>query len=228
MPMSSGRALTFGIAALVVLVLIFSGFLVNVRSTTVDHPSFALVTTVDDTFTTSSTTLVPINSTSTATHSVWDETDVTLKATHHDMFDANISAGTDVQLSWQASEQVNVFIFDAAEFSSYNTSTRSTGSNVASGSGSSGSIGFQVSQTGEYYLIVENPNNGLFGLGASAVGYMTTGTASSQVPGITYATQTVTYTTSSTEVVTTSSTSATTETCWHDFWAWVYGSSKCE
>lgn len=164
-----------------------------------------VVSTSEQTFATSSTTSVPVTQSTTATQDVFDESDISLKATYYDSYSVSFSVGTDVQVSWQASEKVNIYFFNSAEFSAY-ASSGTTSPNIASDSASSGTLDFVIAGNDTYYMVVENPNDGILGLGASNVGYTTTGTETYPTTSTTYITQTVTYDTSTPTAVTSTST----------------------
>lgn len=210
------------------IVIVAAGFLVMVPVNTVAEVPVAVVRTIETTFLASSITQVPVSQSTTATASIWNENDISLKPNYYDYYAVPLSVGTDVEVSWEASGTLNVYVFTSAQYSTYSSSSGGTTSpNVASASAASSSLTFHISGTDTYYLVLENPNNGFFGLGSSNVGYTTSGSETYPTTTTTYITQTVTYTTSTPTAVTSTSTSTTTKTCSYDFWSWLSGSRSC-
>lgn len=214
------------VSVVVVAVIVAAGFVVMVPVSSVAQVPVAVVNTVETTFVTSSVTQVPVSQSGTATSALWDESDISLQPNYYDSYSATLTVGTDAQVSWQASGTVNVYVFTSAQYNAYRTSG-TTSPDVASASSSSDSLTFHISGTDTYYLVIENPNGGFLGIGATNVGYTSSGSETYPTTSTTYITQTVTYTTSSPTVVTTTSTSTTTKTCSYNFWAWLTGSHSC-
>lgn len=204
---------------------------------------YLLVHTQTVTYTTSSTTSVPITQQQTTSSQVWSVSQTTLGCNKYVVQGASLSTGWDVQVSWSASDTVDVYVFDSTQYSAY-ASSGTTSPNIASQSGApaSGKLGFHVSFSDTYYLVFHNLHNGFLCIGAENLAiYSGTGTATYQIPVTTYVTQVVTYTTSSqtlvTQTLTSTSvstayipqtfTSTTTHTCSYDFWTWLIGSKAC-
>jgi len=225
----SHKSRTAGIVVVVfVIIILAAGFVVYIPATSTHYTPVDIVNTEEITFATSSTTAVPISQPATSTQPVFVTSDISLKPTYYDAHPATLTVGTDVQVSWQASESVNVYIFSSTEFNTYAASNGATTSpNLATDSAASGGLAFHIAGTDTYYLVIENPNNGLFGIGSSNVGYTTTGSETFPTTTTTYITQTVTYSTSTQTVVTSTSTSTTTSTCSHYLWSWLGGAKSC-
>jgi len=217
-----------GIVAIVVVVaIIAAGFLVTVPVSSVATTPVAIVQTVETTFQTSTIIVTPISQSGSASATIWSESDESLKPNTYDSWYVSLTVGTDVELSWQASDSVNIYVFTSAQYSAYSTSGGSTTSpNVASASVASSSLTFTIAATDTYYLAIENPHNGLFGLGSTTVGYSSTGSETYPTTSTTYVTQTSTFLTSTPTVVTSTSTSTTTVTCSTPLWE-SFGSHTC-
>ena len=177
------------------------------QNTFLTSSRIAVVTTTETTFVTSSTTQVPASTT--ATQAVFTESDLTLASNHYDDYDAPLTVGTDVQVSWSASESVIVYVFNSAEYGAF-VSSGTNSPNIATDSAASGTLDFHISGTDTYYLVIENEYHCALGicLGGANIGYTTNG--SETYPTTTYLTSTVTYTTSTPTVVTSTSTSTYT------------------
>jgi hypothetical protein len=242
------------VSALVIAVIIILGFFVNlpvatahivqqtVTSTSYSTAviSYPVVYTQTVIYTTSSTreglfTVETIDATP-----VWDESDVSLYPLYYVSYSAYFGAGTDVKISWRASGTANVYVFSWAEYVAY-TSSGTTSPSVASDAAASGTIEFGSAVAGAYYLVIENPNNGLYGAGSSNIVCSTSGSETFLMTAVTYIAQVVTHTTSSqtlvTQTLSTTSigtqyvprtiTSATTRSCSFYFWAYLTGPRTC-
>lgn len=254
---SSGSKVAGIVVGLIVVIILAAGFVVYLPATSVGYVPVtltntsestfqatslvAIVNTEQTTFQTSSTTVVGISQATTATQPVWDESDISLQPNNYDYYGASLAVGTDVQISWSASIAVDVYIFNSAEFASYQAS-ETTNPNIASDTAQTGSLDFHISGSDTYYLVVHDPN-GFLGLGAANAGYTTTGSETYPTTTTTYITQTTTYLTSTPTVVTSTSTafyttstpttllststSTTTSTCSHYLWSWLGGAKSC-
>ena len=103
---SKARTAAIAIAVIIVFAVLVVGFVATVQST--------VISTTDSTFVTSSAYYQTITQTSTSTQSVFSGTDVMLKPNYYDSYSAYLPAGTGVQVSWSASDTVNVYIFNSA------------------------------------------------------------------------------------------------------------------
>ena len=206
-----------------------------------------IVNTVEDTFTTSSTTSVPISQSTTVTQPLFVESDTSLATNHYDFYYAPLAVGTDAQVSWNASETVNVYVFNSSEYGAFPSSGQ-TSPNVATDSAASGTLDFRIASNDTYYLIIQNEYSswncvsGVCARGAS-VRYSTSGSETYPVSTTTFKTSTVTFATSTLTVVTSTSTatyatstetvvvststSTTTRTCSHALWSWLGGAKGC-
>jgi hypothetical protein len=248
------------VVGVIVIVILTAGFVIYIPATSVGYEpvpvtgivenTFAtssivsIVNIVEHTFETSSITEIPIPEQTTLTAPVFLTSDIMLKPTYYDAHPALLTVGTDVQISWKASENVNIYIFSSTDFDTYAASNGvTTNHTVATDSGAVGTLAFHISGTDNYYLVIENPNIGVLGVGAANVGYTTTGTetyptitTTNLESTVTYATSTLTvvtststaiYTTSTPTVVTSTTTSTTTSTCSHYFWKSLAGAKGC-
>ncbi|MDA4115975.1 MAG: hypothetical protein OK442_05415 [Thaumarchaeota archaeon] len=245
------------------MIVLAAGFMVYMPSTAVGYVSVpvastsqdtfatsslvATVNTVEDTFTTSSTTSVSVSQSTNATQPLFMESDSLLATNHYDFYYASLTVGTDADVSWSASEAVNVYVFNSSEFSAF-TSSGQTGPSFATGSAANGTLDFRVSGTDTYYLVIQNEYSswtcvsGVCARGAN-IRYTTSGsetypkwtttfmtstvTYTTSTPMVVTSTSTVTYTTSTQTVVTLTSTSTTTSTCSHALWSWIGGAKGC-
>jgi hypothetical protein len=176
----------------------------------------------------------------TDTAPVWDESDVSIYPLYYVSYSAYFGVGTDVKISWRASGTANVYVFSWAEYVAY-TSSGTTSPNVAFDAAASGTLEFGSSAAGAYYLVIENPSNGLYGAGSSDIICSTSGSETFAMTTVTYIAQVVTHTTSSQTLVTqtlnTTSvgtqyiprtiTGTTTRSCSFYFWAYLTGSRTC-
>ena len=111
-------------AVVIVLAVVLIGFVATVQST--------VISTTENTFETSSAYLVTITQTSTSTQPAFSGTDESLKPNTYDYMTASLVAGTVVQVSWTASDTVNVYAFNSAQFSAYSSSTTVTSAGSSS------------------------------------------------------------------------------------------------
>lgn len=251
------------VVGLFVAIVLAAGFVVYMPSTAVGYAVVpvastsqdtfaksslvAVVNTVEDTFTTSSTTSVPISQSTNATQPLFMGSDSALATNHYDFYYAPLTAGTDANVSWSASEGVNVYVFNSSEFSAF-TSSGQTIPSVATGAAANGTLDFHVEGADTYYLVIQNEYtswtcvSGVCARGAS-IRYTTDGSETYPKSATTFMTSTVTYTTSTLTVVTSTSTatyttstqtvmtwtstSTTTSTCSHDLWSWLGGAKGC-
>ena len=262
---SSHRAGIAGIiAGVVIIVVLAAGFVVYMPSTSVGYVPVpvastsqntfatsslvAVVNTVEVTFTTSSTTSVPVSQSSTAAAKpLFMESDNSLATNRYDFYSAALTAGTEANVSWSASEIVNVYIFNSSEHAAF-ISSGLTSPNIAAYSATNGTLDFRVAATDTYYLIIQNEYSGWNCVSAvcergANIKYTTSGsetdltsTTTLMTTTVTYttstftvvtSTSTATYTTSTQTVVTSTSTSATTSTCSHYLWSWLFGAKSC-
>lgn len=251
------------VVGLFVVIVLAAGFVVYMPSTAVGYVAVpvastlqdtfttsslvAMVNTVERTFTTSSTTSVPISQSTNATQPLFMGSDSSLATNHYDFYYASLAVGTDANVSWSASESVNVYVFNSSEYGAF-TSSGQTSPNIATGSAANGTLDFRVTGTDMYYLIIQNEYSswtcvsGVCARGAN-IRYTTAGsetypksTTTFMTSTVTYRTSTTTvvtststetYTTSTQTVVTSTSTSTTTSTCSHDLWSWLGGAKGC-
>jgi hypothetical protein len=251
------------VVGLFVVIIIATGFVVYMPSSAVGYVAVpvmstsqdtyatsslvAVVNTVEDTFTTSSTTSVPMSQSTNATQPLFTESDSSLATNHYDFYYAPLSVGTDANVSWSASETVNVYVFNSSEFGAF-TSSGQTSPNLATDSAANGTLDFHAPGTDTYYLVIQNDYtswtcvSGVCARGAN-IRYTTDGSETHPKSATTFMTSTVTYTTSTQTVVTSTSTatyttstqtvvtwvstSTTTSTCSHDVWSWLGGAKGC-
>jgi len=214
------------VVGVIVIVVLAAGFLVYIPATSASYLPIAVVSTTESTFVTSSITLVTVTQASTATKPTFDGNNTQLRPGIYDAYSASLTVGTDVQVSYSASESANVYVFNSAEFSAYK-SGGTTSPNIATDTTSSGTLDFHISGTDTYWLVIYNPHSGPFGIGSSNVGYTASGSETYPTSDTTSLTQTVTYTTSTPIVTTSTSTSTTTVSCSHNLFSWLSGSKTC-
>lgn len=201
------------------------------------------------TFTTNSTTVETITQQTTTTSQVWNIGQTTLycdfdnQSVEWTSQSSALSVGMDVKVSWNASNTIDIYVFNSTQYSNW-VSSGTTSPNVAEQSNApiSGSLRFNVSDSGMYWLVLHNPHLGLFCAGSSnPIVHSATGEETHQVPVVSTVTQTQTYTTSSqtisTQTATTTivsstvisgtGTTTTTKSCSFAFWGWLFGSKAC-
>lgn len=214
----------------IVIVGIFvAGFVIYIPVTTAKAVPYLLVNTQTITYTTSSTTTVPVSQEHTQTSTVWTIPQSTLGCNQYVYSSSFLTTGWDVQISWSASDTVDVYVFDSAQYSAYTSSGTTSQNILAMGSApASGTTGFHVSLSDTYYFVLHNPHNGLACFGSQNLGIFSgSGTATYQVSSTVYVSQVVTYTTSSVTLQTQTLTSTSTASCSYQFWSWAAGSRSC-
>ncbi|MGD0477260.1 MAG: hypothetical protein ABSB29_03720 [Nitrososphaerales archaeon] len=253
-----------GIASfIVVLAIIIAGFAIYVPITSMSQVIFPYTstsyfsTTVPElvpytnivTYNTTSTIVVTTTQQTTTASQVWNTEQTTLGC---DFNNPSIewtsqtwalSVGMDLQVFWNASNTVDVYVFNSAQYGNW-VNSGTTIPNVAEESKApmSGSLSFQVSGSDTYYIVLRNPHLGLFCAGSSdLIIYSATGAKIYLVPVVSYITLTQTYTTSSqtittqtatttivsSTVVSGTSTTATIKSCSSAFWGWLFGFKAC-
>ncbi len=160
-----------GIAsAAIVVVIITAGFVVSVPVTTLVPVQVLIPHTETVTYTTSSTTVVPVNQQTTATASVFFIGQTTLQPNYYTSASASLTAGSDVGATYSADDTVDVYVFSSSEYSQY-LSSGTTSPNIAEQTGvASGTVGFHVSFADTYYLVLHNPHTGFLGIGGHNIG----------------------------------------------------------
>ena len=260
----SHRGRNAGIASFaIVLVIILAGFVVSVPITskaqvlipfTSTSYSFSTVRvpvsqTNTVTYMTSSISTETITQQVTTTSRVWDVGSTTLNCSNTQtsvewtFAESTLSAGMDVNVSWSASNTVDVYVFNSTQYGNW-VSSGVASSNIAgeNNAPTNASLSFQVQVSGTYYLVLRNPHLGLFCEGSSNLGiYSAVGTATYLALTVSNVVQTNTYTTSSkavtTQTLTTTivsstvisgtNTTTTTESCSSAFWSSLFGSKSC-
>ena len=161
-----------------------------------------------------------------------------------------LAAGSEVEVTFNATGKVNVYGFDSSQFDSYLGGVREEeklGPSTANLNGeASGKLDFSVPSEDSYFLFVLNAPLGGSCEGIVPVGVdFATGSAVYQVPVTSYSTEVVTYTATSeyvtvlatsttvtsegttTELIQNTLTSTSTTTCAPSFWAWLLGPKGC-
>jgi hypothetical protein len=233
------------ISAIIVVVIILSGFIpyiVALHVVTTPYPTqetstFTNYATQVQTVPSTTTSIAVITQQSVTTISlqVYGLSAYTINCSKWVYETANLQAGEDVQVTFNAGDTVDVYIMTSTQYSSYTGGT--TSNSVASLEGqSSGTFGYNVPVGGTYYLVVWNPHTGLFCIGGEKVTVNSlTGTATLQQTvnyeitstntGVVYVTSTQTLTLSSYSKYTTTLTSTSTKTCTQGWLQAIFGCS---
>lgn len=223
------------ISVVAVAVIIVSGFAPIITALNVKYipqvvtkttaiPYTAVQTTQSASISTYTTVLTE-QSVTTETNQVFNMGAYTLSCGNWYYQSSYIGSGSDVQFSFSAANPIYVYVFNSAEYASFNSSQGNTSPNLAEiDSKASGSGSFHVSQSDNYYLVLyQKP--GFFGcIGYANIGvYGASGTATFATTVNYYVTQTNTqvYYVPVTTTVTfysqssyaTTVTSTTTKTC---------------
>jgi len=247
-----------------VLVIIVAGFVVSVPISAIVNVPYKSVSTgyspttstsveqylvgvsITMPYVTSSTAVVAVTQTNSTSSSAFGISQVTLGCNEYAHASTTLTVGEDVQISWSASDTVDVYVFTSTEYQSYvNSGTTSPNVWGENSAPASGSLGFHVSGSGRYYLMMHNPHNGVNCFAAVNLAiYSATGLIH-QAPSVSYITQTATYITSSptvitqtvtmtvtgvslsTKYITFTLTSASTTSCAPYFWNWLFGTKNC-
>jgi len=259
----SHRGRNAGFASLVILlVTILAGFAISVPVTSkaqilspYTSTSFTSVTilvsnlhTDTITYTTGSAITETTTQEVSTTSQVWNLTPVTLNCSNTN---SNVewtyqrealADGMNVNVSWSASNTVDVYVFNSSQFTNWNSSGIATSHFAGQKNApSKGSLSFQVLVDDSYYLVLHNPHLGLFCEGSTDLGINSaTGIATYQTQtiseitrvhtyvssGQTVTTQTLTTTIFSPTAVSGTITETTTKSCSQAFWNSLF-SPKC-
>ncbi|HME18624.1 MAG TPA: hypothetical protein VKF15_02675 [Nitrososphaerales archaeon] len=155
-------------------------------------------------------------------------------------------AGADVQVTWNATGKVDVYVFNSTQFDSYLGSEQITSSTVNQTGEASGVLRFRASSTGSYFFFILDPPVGRSCLGAGTIWVSAPGgPAIYSLPVTSYTTEYTTYTaasqqeitqtytstfaltSTSTELIPVTLTSTSTTSCAPSFWAWIFGPKSC-
>ena len=194
------------ISAVVVLVIIASGFVPTLTTLNVNTSTYSTEITTSPSYTAVQT----LQSVTTQVSQPYSISSTTLQCNAYADGAAYLNAGTDVQVTFSASGNLYLYVFNSAQYSSYNSSGTTSPNEGEIDAQSSGTTSFIASSSDTYYLVLEN-RPGSFGcLGVGSVGlYSATGSAT-----YSYAyTYTTTETLFSVSSYSTILTSTTTKTC---------------
>ena len=213
------------------------------------EPYLVLVPTASP-YETSSTYVATIANQETTTTQIWGISQVALTCNTDKVTSAYLAAGSSVQLSWSASDTIDVFVFNSTEYSHYVHSGSTTPDIAGENSAPmSGTLSIGVSSSDTYYLVMHDSHglvSGVCQTGGNMAIYSTSASATIAVPVPTYHTETTTYLTSSTSVetqtftttitsvststtyVTFTLTSSSTTSCESPLWQWLLGSKNCQ
>jgi hypothetical protein len=231
----AGISQTAGIiSALVVIAIVVFAFVpfaavarssVVTYSTSTAYTSYYTTSSVYTSYPVSSFTSLQTNTVpTTENQQVYSLSDYTLNCNTYTYESALLNQGWNVQVSYAAGDTITVYLFNSAEFSSFQSGGSPTSEASQTGQ-SSGSFGYNVPLTDTYYLVWDNNlHTGLFCVGGEKVTVTSsTGTASYQTTQETvetvtayststsYSTSYRTSTSYSTSTYTTSSTTTTTK-----------------
>jgi hypothetical protein len=155
-------------------------------------------------------------------------------------------AGAEVQVSWNATGKVNVYVFNSTQFTSYLGSEQITSSTVNQTGEASGVLRFRAASSDSYFFFILNPPVARSCLGTGTIWVSspggpavyalpvtsytteyTTYTATTQVTVSHTYTSTIALTRTSTELIPVTLTSTSTTACAPSLWAWLLGSKSC-
>lgn len=223
------------ISVVAVVAIVGSGFApiitaLNVKTTphvvteTTSVPYSAVQTTQSASVSTSVAVMTE-HSVTTETNQVYSLGSRTINCGNWYYQSATLSTGSDVQVSFSAANPVYAYVFNAAQYASFQTNQGNTSPNEAEvDNQANGAASFHVSQTDTYYLVFY-VKPGIFGcIGYQPVGFYSASGTSTQAVTVPYyvtttntqvyyipITTTVTFYSASTYVTT--QTSTTTQTC---------------
>ena len=212
---------------ILVIVIIMAGFLIYVPVTSAVAFPVVIVNTSTVTYVTSSVAQVPVTNQVPVTQSVLGIVSTTLQPNYYVDSSAQLNTGTDASVTWSSDDSVDVYVFDSSQFSAY-TQSGNTSPNIMSQTGQmSGTLGWHVTFSDIYYVVLHNPHTGFLGIGAHNIQVTNQGSETYLASQTTYITQVITYTTSSLATLSSTVTSTTTKSCSYSFWSWVVGSKSC-
>ena len=113
---------------------------------------------------------------------IFQISDQTIQSSTFLQASAALSAGENASASWSASNTVAVYIFNSSEYSVYSKSGDANNSIASQTTKLAGTIGFHVSVSGTYYLVIYDEDVGVYGAGNlydSIYLYYAAGTATS-------------------------------------------------
>jgi hypothetical protein len=219
----------------VVVFIIASGFVPYVVALKVSRTPYTTTETTSIAYSAVQTKTQPVASTYTVVsteQSITTETSQpfyigpqSLNCNYYSDSSTYLNAGTDVSVSYAASANLYMYVFDSAEFSAYSGSSSTTSPNVAEiDNQASGSTSFVISQSDTYYLVLWYKPQFFGCINAQAIGITSTSSSASYQTTVNYyVTQTstaVSYTTTITTATfysasshTTVLTSNSTKTC---------------
>ena len=231
--MKNKTAGMISIAAFVVIVV--SGFVPAITALNVQENPYVATETATSTYSAVQSTSTP---SVTYTTTVMQEQSITtevsqpfaigpqsLDCNYYVDSSAYLNAGTDVSVSYSASANLYMYVFDSAEFSAYTSSSSTTSPNVAEiDNQATGSTSFVISQSDTYYFVLWYKPQFFGCINAQPIGITSTSSSSSYVTTVNYlVTQTntqvyyvqvtTTATFTSTSPYTTTLTSTATKTC---------------
>lgn len=224
---SRRTAIIGSVVVAILIVVVLAGFAISVPVTSAIPVQVESITSTVNYYTTSSQTVVQVNTASSTTAQVFSIPQTTLNCNKYTYSSASLSPGMDVQVTWSASNTVIAYVFNSAQYAAFAQS--GTTANIVGGSGqpASGSLSFAVSASDTYYFVLGN-TGGLFCLGVSPIGiYDGAGTASYLQQGTVGITQTNTYIVTTTVPYTVTYTTTSTLTCSYAFWHYLAGSNSC-
>lgn len=194
------------LSAVAVIAIIASGFIPAI--TTLNVNSFPYSTEV--TTSASYTAVQTLQSVTTQVSQPYSISSTTLQCNYYTDESAYLNTGTDVQVSFSASGNLYLYVFNSAQFDSFNSSGTTTPNEAEIDAQSSGSTSFIASSTDSYYLVLDN-RPGTFGcLGVGSVGLYSASGSATYSYAYTYTTTETLYSASS---YSTTLTSTTTKTC---------------
>jgi hypothetical protein len=160
--------------------------------------------------------------------------------------ETNLAAGANVEVAWNATGKVNVYVFDRAQFDSYLGSEQITSSTVNQTGEASGVLHFHAAKTDGYFFFILNPPVERSCLGQGTIWVNAPGgPAIYAIPMTSYTTEYTTYTVTthatvsqvftltialtrtSTELIPVTLTSTSTIACAPSFWSWLFGQKGC-
>lgn len=124
----------------------------------------------------SMTIQVPYTTAETQSNSAFQISSYTLPAGDYTFQSANLPLGSDVLVSWSASDAVDVYAFSSSQFAAYRANGDTSHFMASQNNLKSGTFSFHVSATDTYYLMIHNGNTGtIFGIGSHSVGIFNAG-----------------------------------------------------
>ncbi len=187
----------------------------TIPTSTIQTVLISTETTITNTIPTSQivTVTVPVQTAQSRSQTLLNLGSYTLQANYYYSSYGQVPAGSDIAITWSASNTVNVYAFTSDQYSVYTKNSGNANPIVSQKNVASGTLGFHASASDTYYIVIFNPHSTLFGLIKEDVGiYSANAVATWQETVTTTTTQVQTIATSTTTIQTIPTSTTTIKT----------------